>query len=148
MNTIISQQTRQALAVGMTNLWLFRVVGTGEVPNEPTYRDKWWFEPLTAQNIPSEGKRRLDALRKARVPIKGVVYAHEAPKLLMAPKPPKPDFKISSSDIVTALGDVARVILTVFGVVFALFFQAILVDPALIVVLEDGTWVEVMTWYE
>lgn len=152
MNTqIISNEARKAVVIGLQSHWQFRVVGNGTLPSNPVYKNEWWFEPLTTQAIPEEGKARLEALRRSGIRFQGVVVAHEAPRLLTTEKKveKKPDFKISpSTDILTVLGSLASGIAAFSLFVFSLFFQAILIDPALIVVLEDGTWVEVMTWYE
>jgi len=152
MNTqIISNEARKAVFLGSQNHWRFRVVGNGEPPKEPVYKNEWWFETLTTQSIPSEGKDRLEALRRAGIRFCGVVVAHEAPRLLSVEKKveKKPDLKITvSPSILTFLGSLASGFLMLALLVFSAFFQAILIDPALIVVLEDGTWVEVMTWYE
>jgi hypothetical protein len=145
---IISQQARQAILVGRQHHWRFKVVGQGEPPSQPVYKDEWWFE--TVHTIPEKGKDRLEALQRARVPFKSMIIAHEAPKLLTAPKemPKKQESKSSTTPILPAVEAIAVGIVTILLLVFGLMFRAVLLDPALIVVLEDGTWVEVMTWYE
>ena len=153
MNTIISPEAKRAIDLAYKEHWRFRVIGQGEIPQEPSYKDQWWFQPITE---PEKGRDRIAALRRAGVPIKGLVIAHEAPRLLSAPK--EPDFKTSSSipasnkttsDLVnTAAGELAGGLAVGLVLVLSLVFEAILIDPALIVVLEDGTWLEVLTWYE
>lgn len=145
MNTIISYEARKAVQVGYDNHWRFRVVGQGDVPEKSYYKDEWIFDPVEA---PVVAQDRLSALRRSGVQIKGFVIAHEAPRLLSAPAP-KTDFKVASTpdilpDVGTAIGKIATGLLWVF----LFIFQVALLDPALIVVLEDGTWLEVMTWYE
>lgn len=138
---LITNQARKSILIGRQNHWRFKVVGSGDLPEVPTYKENWWFEPTTT---PDMGRERIEALRASGVQIKGILIAHEAPKLLPAPKAepkpePKQDFKISP--IVSQI--------TEFLLAFLLLFvQVILIDPALIVVLDDGTWLEVMTWYE
>ncbi|MBE0649912.1 MAG: hypothetical protein IH595_03625 [Bacteroidales bacterium] len=153
MNTQIvhSVEARKAISLGLQLHQCYKVVGQGELPTEPIYKNEWWFETWTTQEIPEEGIRRLEALKKAGIAIKGVIVAHEAPRLLAAEKKveKKPDFKISrSTDILTFLGSLASVFVMLAMFVVSAFFQAVLIDPALIVVLKDGTWLEVMTWYE
>ncbi len=146
MNTqIISYEAKKAIAVGRRNHWRFRVTGQGELPKESAYKNEWWFEPVTD---PEYGKERLAALRRAGVRFKGIVIAHEAPRLLVAPK--EPDFKINPSIPASNMStnDLASDLAMGLVLLISVFFQAILLDPALIVVLEDGTWLEVMTWYE
>ena len=86
---------------------------------------------------------------KSGVRIKGFVIAHEAPRLLTAPAPKKNDFKNNQTGAIVP--DTSEFFGTLIqGLLFfiTLIFQAALLDPALIVVLEDGTWLEVMRWYE
>lgn len=150
---IYSKEAQKAVWVGAQNHMMFRVVGSGEVPHEPYYKDQWWFELVESEAIlPSEGVNRLDLLRRAGINIKSVVIAHEAPKILSAPKPAvkepqKPDTDILNS-FLPILGTVVAAVGAILGLFVMLFVRAILIDPALIVVLEDGTWLEVMTWYE
>lgn len=136
MNTIISTEAKKAIDVGRANHWRFRTVQK---------QQEWVYETV---DVPQVGKDRIDVLRAAGVRIKGFVVAHEAPRLLPAPKEtPKRyqdlDFK-NTSQIVPDMSWVGEF----FFMFFALLFQAIALDPALIVELEDGTWLEVMTWYE
>lgn len=147
MNTqIISPEARKAILVGRQNHWRFKVVGQGGVPQKPFYKDEWVFELQTT--TPDIGQDRINALRASGVRFKGFLVAHEAPRLLSAPKVAQNanDVKKRSSEILPErqFGFIAE-----FVVIFLqIFFQALLLDPALIVVLEDGTWLEVMTWYE
>ncbi|MBL8049618.1 MAG: hypothetical protein JNM46_00210 [Anaerolineales bacterium] len=147
MNTkIISYEARRAIQVGYKNHWRFRVVGQGEVPVQPFYKDEWVFEPV---NVPQVAQDRIETLKRFGFSFKGFVIAHEAPRLLPAPAPKKQDFKNNQTvgilpDVEALLGNLLK------GLLFFLtfIFQVALLDPALIVVLEDGTWLEVMTWYE
>ena len=115
-------------------------------------RDKdekgWVHETLQSEStIPAKGLRRLEVLKKAGIPIKELVIAHEAPKLLTAAREEKPtvDLSFNASPALEALGEVLAAVIAVFGLIL---ITAIRLDPALIVVLEDGTFLEVMTWYD
>ena len=148
MNTLISYEARKAVKVGYDNHWRFRVVGQGDVPEKSYYKDEWIFSPVEAPVIAQD---RLSALKRSGVQVKGFVIAHEAPRLLTAPAPrvhEKVHFKNTSPDILPDVGTVIRSLVTGLLWFMALIFQVALLDPALIVVLEDGTWLEVMTWYE
>jgi hypothetical protein len=129
MNKIISYEAKRAIAIGRRNHWRFRVVSKAP---------EWVYEEVLAPTVALD---RIAVLKRAGVPIKGFVIAHEAPKLLAAPKeepkPPSPQILLDFSPLEEVLKFVGN-----------LFLIAILLDPALIVVLEDGTWLEVMTWYE
>jgi len=147
MNTkIISYEARRAIQIGYNNHWRFRVVGQGEVPTESFYRDEWVFEPVA---IPQVAQDRIEVLKRFGFRFKGFVIAHEAPRLLSAPTPKKQDFKNNQTSHI--LPDTQRLLgnlIQGFVFFFAFIFQVALLDPALIVILEDGTWLEVMTWYE
>jgi len=146
MNTLISYEARKAVQVGYKNHWRFRVVGQGEVPKESFYRDEWVYEPIKAPQVAQD---RIQTLKQSGIRFKGFVIAHEAPRLLSAPAPKKQDFKNNPTkeilpDVEALFGNLINGLLFFF----TLIFQVALLDPALIVVLEDGTWLEVMTWYE
>lgn len=147
MNTIISPEVKRAIDLAYKEHWRFRVVGHGELPKEPSYKNQWWFIPTTT---PEKGKDRLDTLRRAGVRFKGIVVAHEAPRMLVAPK--ETDFKVNPSPSIPATNisasDLASGLAMGLSILISVVFQAILLDPALIVILEDNTWLEVMTWYE
>lgn len=145
MNNIISHTAKQAVDLGNRQHWRFRVIGQGEVPTEPSYRDQWWFEPVTET---MHGKDRLDALRRAGVRFKGMLIAHEAPRLLTAPK--DSDFKINPSIPASqsSMDGLAERLAMGLALLVGFAFQAMLSDPALIVILEDQTWLELATWYE
>jgi hypothetical protein len=147
MNTkIISYDARKAVQVGYDNHWRFRVVGQGEVPAESFYRDEWVFEPIKAPQVAQD---RIEKLKQSGIRFKGFVIAHEAPRLLSAPAPKKNDFKNNqTSGILPDAEALFGNLLKGFLFFLTFVFQVALLDPALIVVLEDGTWLEVMTWYE
>lgn len=147
MNTqLITYEARRAIQIGYANHWRFRVVGQGEVPAQSFYKDEWVFEPIDAPQVAQD---RIETLKRFGFGIKGFVIAHEAPRLLTAPAPKKQDFKNNQTkDILPEVEAIFGVFLKGVLFFFSLVFQAALLDPALIVVLEDGTWLEVMTWYE
>jgi hypothetical protein len=149
-----SRYATEALTVARNNGMTMRVVGQGDVPLEPFYLDEWWYSLLSAEStIPAEGVRRINALVKGGVPIECLMIRHEAPRLLTAPKEEQKAEKSKTATspsfrVLPLLGVILGVlgaILTVFGYIF---ITAIQLDPAIIAVLPDGTWVEVVTWYE
>lgn len=149
-----SRYATEALSVARSKGMTMRVVGQGDVPPEPFYLDEWWYSRLSAEStIPAEGMRRIEALLRGGVPIECLMIRHEAPRLLTAPKEEKrvkkekPDANPSFNPF-----PVLEAILAVLGAIFAvfgyIFITAIQLDPAIIAVLPDGTWLEVVTWYE
>lgn len=83
----LSVQTQQLLEYAHQQRWGVRVVGVGEVPPEPVFKNGWWYEPLTESTteIPKEGVKRAMALEQ-NFKIQGWIVAHEGPALLTAPK--------------------------------------------------------------
>jgi hypothetical protein len=142
----------KALTLARKNHWWFRVIGTGSMISSPKYQDGWWLVPINEDKtiIPKNALQRVEKLKQDGIRIQGVIVAHEAPKLLCAPA--KEPFKIDTEAISKTVGEVAavlaRILATMFGILFYMMAAGILVDPALIVVLEDGTNLEVMSWYE
>lgn len=133
MNAIVpSRLARQAISVGFKNHWRFRVV------NEASYKRNWRTETLP--EAPTTALERIEALKMAGISFQSIVIAHEAPRLLPAPAPSRTPIQQTKT--------AALPLIEILSFIFAILFQALLLDPALIVVLEDGTWLEVMTWYE
>ncbi len=145
---VVPTDVRIAMDVARSNHWQFRVWGTGPVPTEPIYTDSWWLLPAGAAEIPESGQERIAALKRAGIPIKAAVVGHEAPKALLAPKeqPGAESGSRQTAQSITSSG--GGFILEGLLMLFGLTVQAMLVDPALVVILEDGTWLEVMTWLE
>lgn len=151
-NIIYSPFAVKAVAEGRKRHMRFHVRGQGDVPLEPFYKDEWWYEILKSDSIiPAGTKERIEVLKKAGIPITALVIAHEAPRLLVAPKEESMPVRVDDdtsfdlSSVVEAVSELLRVALAVFGF---LLVSAISLDPALIAILPDGTWLEVATWYE
>jgi hypothetical protein len=149
-----SRYATEALTVAQRNGMTMRVVGQGDVPLEPFYLDEWWYSLVSAEStIPAEGVRRIEALVKGGVPIESLMIRHEAPRLLTAPNEEKRAAKVkSATDVSFDPLPLLQVILGVLGAIVAvfgyIFITAIHLDPALVAVLPDGTWLEVVTWYD
>ncbi|MFC1879101.1 hypothetical protein ACFLZW_04240 [Chloroflexota bacterium] len=147
----LTKETKQVVALAKNNHWGFRVLGYGDVITSPVYHNQWWFVPAEQDDstIPGRATNRVQAILDAGHKIQGVIVAHEAPKLLQDSRQANMDI-LTGQHVKDAVGVLVRVVTTAatfFGYLFAFGLLA-LVDPALIVVLEDGTWVEVMRWYE
>lgn len=160
---ILTETVREAVCIGRKNHWWFRVVGNGEMITQPVYKDGWWLipTPLDSTDI-AKARKRIDALKSTGIPIQGVVVAHEAPRLLCAPKASdRPLVTQSAAQMALAvlkgvllgtltLASAVVLITTILPVLGSVVLLAglVLIDPAIIVVLEDGTWLEVLTYYE
>jgi hypothetical protein len=140
MNTLISPLQRQAILEGEKRHYRFIAV------TEDNYRVGWVYERV--QKAPQIVSTRLQVLETAGIRVCDILIAHEAPKVLPAPKvePKKQDFKIAPilPDLETFIGFAVQALI-LFG---SVFIQVLLLDPAIVVVLEDGTWLEVCNYYE
>ncbi len=149
MNEMISPLAYEALAIGRRHHWGFQVVDKIELPEEPTYKAGWWLESVV--EAPQEAQDRLLALERAGIQVKAIIVAHEAPPLLPAPAPePKiPSIVSDAKKVALGAGAVLVAVSQVVAVAAAalplLLFAAVL-DPKVIVVLEDGTLMEVVRW--
>ena len=152
-----SRYATEALSVARKNGMTMRVVGQGDVPFEPFYLDEWWYSRISGEStIPAEGVRRIQTLLKGGVPIECLLIRHEAPRLLTAPKEEKSVKKEKPASIPTSSalpllqGIVVAVgaVFAVFGYVLITLLSAIPLDPAIVAVLPDGTWIEVVSWLE
>jgi hypothetical protein len=151
---IYSPYATKAIAVGRRQGMRFRAVDQRAVPPEPFYEDGWWYEFLKPEyTIPSQVRERIKVIERSGIPIKELIIAHEAPKLLTAPiaekKPEKTstdkDVSFDATPLVEAIVKVLGAFLMVVGVIFV---AAIRIDPAVIAVLPDQTWLEVAKWYD
>jgi hypothetical protein len=140
MNTLISPLQREAIAEGERHHYRFTAVTEGN------YKVGWVYERVT--KAPEIASSRIKTLETARIRVCEILIAHEAPRVLPAPKveTKKSDFKIAPilPDLETFIGFAVQAFI-LFG---SLFFQLLLLDPAIVVVLEDGTWLEVCNYYE
>jgi len=158
----VSTPTRQVLSLAQKHHWGFRVVGSGGMIDNPVYQEGWWFFPLKEDKsiIPTKAFQRVEEVR-SKNHIQGLIVAHDFPKLLPAPLPqtkpitiekPEKEIDFDKDKAVATLGAVVGAVLvglaTLVGIVLITGIQLILIDPSLIVVLEDGTWVSVYSWLE
>ena len=161
MKTIIV--TNQVMALARQHHWWFRILGVEKPIVDPIYKNGWWFIPKEQDKtiIPSKAIRRLEELRKAGVPITQVIVAHEAPKVLPSPNiQPVPiqipwkklakGFTVSVSAVANAMVIVVSAMASVFITMLPYLFllPLVMIDPALIIQLPDGTLVEVYSWLD
>lgn len=166
MDQLISPSAREVLEKARERHYHFRVVGEYGTLASPVFKDGWWYLPEDNPIIDENALQRVELVQSI-TPIRGYVIAHEAPSMLCPPKEwetPKPQetkplktvWKPETGVDWPVVWEVTKTILKVVGAVtlgvlyvLAMALSALAqVDPKLIVVLEDGTWMEVMTWYE
>jgi len=156
----LSKETKEVMAIGKENHWGFRVLGPDEMITSPVYKDEWWYVPLEEDQsiIPEETKRRALTIESSGIKTQGFIVAHEAPKILISTTDKPQPVKTQLIQNLDTLGEAVVYILSGFAAVFGFMLTALpyvlmapaflLIDPALIAVLEDGTWVELMRWQE
>lgn len=171
MKIIKSEQAKLAVEIGRKNRKTFRPLEGRGVLTEPVYREEWWYIPIEQDKsvIPQEALYRAELLQNAGIKMKGMIVAHEAPLALLAPKEER-EIRRQKAEVLTGLIALAGIAVLVLGWIVsipaaaavaigapsgmafswatAILATSALVDPALIVVLEDGTWVEVCAWDE
>jgi len=172
MKTIMTNETKEVLTKARENHWRFGVVGEGGMISAPMYQDGWWYMPMEKpDNIICRKHYQRIKLVTQIAGFQGLIVAHESPKMFGPAKktwsPPKP-YKVSPLKVGRiqempdvqidwqAVGQAAKAVgkVTLVVVVGTLYFLAMAasvfaqVDPSVIVVTEDGTWIEVVKWYE
>ncbi|MEM2126046.1 MAG: hypothetical protein QXQ53_06585 [Candidatus Methanosuratincola sp.] len=142
---------------------------TGEI-SSPIRIGNWVYAPATASIIPADAKKRIELILKSGLNPTQIIVGHELVEVPQLPGPvvtkPTPlsipsikEIKISPETeeaIIQALVTTGKVAvelakITAVGTGMMLYGLAVAlasVDPSVIVVLEDGTWVEVLSWYE
>jgi len=129
----------------------FKVLGYGPVPETPFVREGWRFEILKSQSITdSRILERMKVLEEVVTPTMYLI-AHE-PEVEAPPKPK--EWKVTT-DIKKYLG----IALVAFGIISGFFLLVgiglvvaivtvpfLLLDPVVVAILPDGTWLEI-AWY-
>jgi len=154
MNTIIeSRFASKAVDVLERTGRSSRVVGYGDLP-EFHYQDGWRLQVLKSDEestIPTEVKTRLSLLQKNGVWFSHILIAHELPKPVKRLDIPKEVIQVAS-DALPVLGSILGALVSLLGLLVMGVGRVLLflmtVDPVVIVVLEDKTWLEVAAWYD
>ncbi|MAU01486.1 MAG: hypothetical protein CL608_30465 [Anaerolineaceae bacterium] len=144
-----------ALAVGKANFADYKVMPQLGMIDEPMEINGWDFRPFEMDDceIPREAWRQVELLREQDIPILQVIVGHnlkeEEDKRKRIEAYRNNLEKIGKAMAVTA-GVALTLVTWLAGAVTALvlgFITLVLaVDPILIVVLEDGTWLCVAEW--
>jgi hypothetical protein len=170
VNNLITPQAKHALDEARKNHLRFRVLEkTGEI-SSPVRIGNWVYAPATAAIIPADAKKRIELILNSGLNPTQIIVGHELVEVPQLPGPvvPKPapltvpnikEIKISPETeeaIKQALVTTGKVAIEVakiaaIGTGLMLYGMALAlasVDPSVIVVLEDGSWVEVLSYYE
>jgi hypothetical protein len=151
--TLASPLARDLVARGRRNLWFMRQVEGYGVIDEPYRKNDWLYIPYEQDmsSIPVQAINRVEQIQKWNFKIQGMIVAHEAPMALAAPKKEPiqvPWNTIGKGVALAILGTAFITIVSIAAFFGMLVFAAVQVDPALIVVLKDGSRVEVYRWID
>jgi hypothetical protein len=137
-----------------------RLIGQSDAPVFPRRVGNWWLEPVTPTTVlPARAEARLARVVTCGVKVRAAVLFHEIPQDQASG--PKSQFARSLDTISRRVqreapvigGMLGRVAITAAtslakGAVHARDLIASLhLDPCLVVVTEDGQWVEIDRWY-
>jgi len=160
-----SPKTTKLVALGERRGWEARVLGRAPLPQAAVRFGEWLIVPIEqdTSQVPARALRRVQAIYEAGLRPAGFVVVHEAPLQLAGPAP-KP-VQIDPAEIVERLRPLGEVAVKVAGmlvvvgvnVALALAFiamplpflviGALALDPILIAVMDDGSWVEIDRWW-
>ncbi len=158
---VLTPTSQGLLALGQQRNWNFNILGQAPLPRQPIHLQDWLIVPAhqDSSHIPARALERIQAIFEVGLRPKGFVIVHEAPKLLPAPEviKHKPTAMPTKSPgikpwIAGLLGTVAIAIPVAAAVASmivpaTLAVGAVLVDPILVAVTEDDTWIEIDRWW-
>lgn len=171
-----SPQARVVLEISDREDWNARVLWRAPIPRSPVRARDWLFVPLEADGspIPDRALKRVRAMYEAGIRPQGFVIIHEAPPYLKAgtrtmPLPTEPivdQRTTSATSLITGLAAGALLLIVVplaaaliVGVLIALataivvpvaavgIASAVLIDPMLVAVTDDGYWIVIDQWW-
>lgn len=171
----LSPETRGLITLGRSYGWDFAVLGCAPLPENPVRAGDWLIVPAHQDTspLPSRTLDRIEKIYASGFRPKGFVIVHEAPLLLpahlqedtgefrMTTFPPQYNnlMKVLTGAVLglTAglvfLSGILLLALIAIGVLAALVAPLVLVagavvlDPILIAVTQDGYWVEIDRWW-
>jgi hypothetical protein len=160
--SILGVQTQQLLALAEMQHWSMQVLGKAPMLKQPMRIQDWLLVPSTMDStpLPDHAFRRIKTLYEAGIRPQGFVMVHEAPLQLKAPivqEKPKTDkhqwAKIGGAAL--GLGAITGSLVVAVGIAIigsllilplGLFAAIVLVDPILVAVMPDDTWIEIDRW--
>ena len=159
----LENDTNQLMNLGDRRGWDCAVLGRAPLPTNAFQLGEWWIVPAHQDTsvIPPRAMQRIQTLFEVGIRPKGFVIVHEAPKILTGPveepaEPARqlPDLKTAGKDLaIGAVGLagfglllVAAAAAAAIAIPAALLAGAVMIDPILIAVMEDDTWIEIDRW--
>lgn len=150
---VTQSQAQQFLALGDFMGWQTEVIGQAPMLKEAIRLQDWLLVPAheDTTSLPPRTMRRIKTIFSQGLRPQGFVVVHEAPMQLTAPKPvivEKSPMEWEGAG--KAIGAIAKVlgVLLMSSVLLPLGLIAgmVLLDPILVVVTEDGYWIEIDRW--
>lgn len=157
---LANPEIQEIVTLGEKRGWDFTVLGQAPLPTHPVRVGKWLIVPAEqdTSQIPARALQRVQAIYAAGLRPKGFVIVHEAPLVLASghneQKTALPQqFSLVLPILERILGGIvasglvaisAAILLTV---PLTLVAGALLLDPILIAVTEDGDWIEIDRWW-
>jgi len=158
---VITSESQGLLTLGRQRNWEFNILGQAPLPHQPIHLQDWLIVPAhqDSSHIPARALERIQAIFAMGFRPQGFVIVHEAPKLLPAPEvieaEPAPLHSASPGikPLITGLLGAMAVAIPVAAAVATMIVPAtlavgaVLVDPILVAVTEDDTWIEIDRWW-
>ena len=158
---VLTPTSQGLLALGQQRNWDFNILGQAPLPCQPIHLQDWLIVPahLDSSHIPARALERIQAIFEVGLRPKGFVIVHEAPKLLPAPeviehKPTAvPTNHPGIKPWITGLLGTVAIAIPIAAAVASMIVPAtlavgaVLVDPILVAVTEDDTWIEIDRWW-
>ena len=169
-----SLETEQLISLGDQYGWGFQVLGQAPFPEAPVRIGDWLLSPAQSDSslIPARTLSRIQMIYAAGIRPQGFVVVHESPMLLPAPADgkgkklnripflkPAQNIMPSTETINDVFGAITKVISEIASMLVSflsfvvpallsstLILGALLLDPILVAVTEDGIWIEVDRW--
>lgn len=139
VSLVYSQDVQTAIReldrLGMTA----RIVGFNGVLHDPKEWFGWNFAPIKEEDLPSGVLFRVGIIKSVGVTFPGGYIMGHEPEV-------EQDFEIKVPNILPALGILAGVAMGLLSIVAFGLSSAVLRDPAVFGVLEDGTILEILKW--
>lgn len=154
----LNHETQQLLKVGQQRGWDCLVLGRAPMPEKPLRVGDWLIVPAMedSSEIPDRTMQRIQAIFAAGIRPKGFLIVHEAPMQLTSGEEaspadkPSPNWAGAAIGIVPVVAAIATAVFTALGLATAatgLLVAAAVVDPILVAVTEDDTWIEIDRWW-
>ena len=157
----LNNPSQGLLTLGRQRNWEFNILGQAPLPSHPIHLQEWVIVPAQQDSspIPARTLERIQAIFEIGLRPQKFVIVHEAPKLLAAPKEVEPEPDISPSimpeakPLITGLLGAMAVAVPLAAAVASMIIPAtlavgaVLLDPILVAVTEDDTWIEIDRWW-